>query len=433
MGRKKLIVISLDALVYEDIEYLKTKPTFGMLLNGGAIVKRIRSVYPSITYVCHTTMATGCYPDKHGIVNNSYVTHEKDSPWIFDHSYVRCEDILDAAKMAGFTTASVGWPVSGRHKNVDYLVNECWPRADAPIKEYEDAYLENGTPKWLYDEVVAPFISLRYGRKQPESSYFLTKISAEIIKRYKPDILMLHTGNVDKYRHDTGVFSDKVRRGLDECEEMVSMIVEATRYAGTFDDTNFIVTSDHGQLYTTRNVNINCLFKDFGLIKTNPDGSVASADAWCQPSGMSAQIYLKDDGEQSLYDRVYSLLKAKRDEGVWGFSEVYTQDEFKKMHLDGDFSFVVETDGYSSFADGWGGDYIDVLPGVIAGGIEGDHGYHPDKGPRSPFIAYGPDIKVGAVLENGQLVDGAPTYAKILGVELPCADGEAFSEILKGE
>ena len=133
MGRKKLVVISLDSLVYEDLEYLKNKPTFRMLLEGGSMVKRVKSVYPSITYVCHTTMATGCYPDKHGIVNNNYIVYEADPPWIFDHSRVKCADILDAAHAAGLTTASVGWPVSGNHKSVDFLVNECWPEgADAP-------------------------------------------------------------------------------------------------------------------------------------------------------------------------------------------------------------------------------------------------------------------------------------------------------------
>ena len=431
MKRNRIIVISLDSLIAEDFEYLKTKPTFRMLCEGGSIVRQIRSIYPCSTYPCHTTMATGCYPDKHGITNNNYITYQKVQPWIFEHENVKCEDILDVCKRAGLKTAAVGWPVTGNHKSVDYLVNECWPRADAPIEEYEAEYVKNGTPRWLYDEVVAPFIGLRYGRKQPESSYFLTNISAEMIKRYKPDILMLHQGNVDKYRHDTGVFSDKVRRGLDECEEMVKMIVDATREAGVFDETNFIVTADHGQLYTVRNVNLNWLFRENGLIKTDFLGNIVSADAWCQPSGMSAQIHLKNKADKALYDRVYSLLKQKRDEGVWGFSEVYERDEFKKMHLDGDFSFVIETDGYSSFAEGWCEDYLEILPTVKTGGIEGDHGHHPDKGPRPSFLAFGPDIKRGAVIEEGRLIDGAPTYAKILGVELPYADGEAFTEILR--
>ena len=33
-------------------------------------------------------------------------------------------------------------------------------------------------------------------------------------------------------------------------------------------------------------------------------------------------------------------------EGIYGFTTVYTKDETKAMGLDGDFSFVLETDGY---------------------------------------------------------------------------------------
>ena len=103
------------------------------------------------------------------------------------------------------------------------------------------------------------------------------------------------------------------------------------------------------------------------------------------------------------------------------------------MHLDGDFSFVLETDGYSSFANGWQTDLMELLPGVRYGYTEGDHGYHPDKGPRPPFIAFGPNIKSGVTLEGANLVDGAPTYARILGIEMPDVDGRAITEIIKGE
>ena len=122
----------------------------------------------------------------------------------------------------------------------------------------------------------------------------------------------------------------------------------------------------------------------------------------------------------------------KRDEGVWGISQVYTRDAFKGMRLDGEFSFVVETDGFSSFGADWSGSGAEGSRWTVSGPISGDHGFHPDKGPRPPFLAFGPDIKPGVVIEEGRLIDGAPTYAKILGVELPGADGTAFSELLKG-
>lgn len=429
--RNKLIVISLDALIFEDLKYLREKPTFSMLISGGAMVERMKSIYPTLTYPCHTTMATGCYPDKHGIVNNTYVSFDENPPWIFEHKNVKCEDILDVCKRAGLKTASVGWPVTGNHKSVDYLVNECWPDAGAPIEAYREAYLDNGTPKWLFDETVEPFLWLRVGRKQPESSYFLTRVSAQIIRKYQPDILTIHLGNVDSYRHKTGVFSELVQKGLDECENMLTMLVHAAKDAGIFEQTNFVVTADHGQLNTTRNVNLNCLFVSEGLIKLNGDGSVKEFSAWCHESGMSAQIYLNNPDDKELKQKVYNLLKEKRDEGIWGISEVYTPEELHKMHLDGDFTFVVETDGFTSFSDDWSGAYAKAMPLSLCGCIGGNHGYHPDKAARPPFIAYGPDFIKGAVLPNADLVDGAPTYAKILGVELKNADGRPLTELIK--
>lgn len=97
MAKKRVVVISVDALVFEDIEYLSTKPSFSYMLSRGSIVERIKSIYPSITYPCHTTMSTGCYPDKHGILNNTFDIPMDNPPWIFDHKYVRCDDIFDAA------------------------------------------------------------------------------------------------------------------------------------------------------------------------------------------------------------------------------------------------------------------------------------------------------------------------------------------------
>ena len=425
MRRKKLVVISLDALIAEDLAYLKTKPTFSMLLEGGARVERLKSVYPSLTYVCHTTMATGCYPDKHGVVNNTAVTLELDPPWLFSHENVKVKDVLDAAKAAGMTTASVGWPASGCHASVDYLVNECWPSKGAPIEEYKRAYLENGTAPALFDEVVAPILWMRVGRKQPDSSYFLTGISAEIIRRYQPDLLMLHQGNVDSCRHRFGVHSEEVKEALDECEEMVLTIIEATKDAGVFEDTDFIITADHGQLDAVRELRLNTRFVKEGLIEADETGRVKKALAWCQPSGMSAEIYLDDPESKALWDKVYAVLCEMRDERI-GIAEVYTKKEFQAMHLDGDFSFIVEGDRETTFA-------ADLFGSTVADFCGGDHGFHPDKGPRPPFIAYGPSIRQGVVLSEGDLIDGAPTYAKILGVELPDADGLPFSDLLKGE
>ncbi len=430
VSKQKLIVVSFDALIYEDLSYLRKKPSFRYMLEEGSYVERMKSIYPTLTYPCHVTMATGCYPDKHGVTKNTYDVTCLNPPWRFDHDNVLCEDILDACKKAGLKTAAINWPVTGNHKSVDYLMDECWPKAGAPIEAYRETLLRQGTPQWLLEQIIEPFLWLRVGRKQPQSSYYSTLISAEIIRKYQPDILLLHVANVDSFRHNTGVFSDQVEEGLCQCEQMLSLLIQATKDAGVFEETNFVITADHGQMNVARIMNLNCIFAQNGLIETDEDGQVKSYKAWCYPTGMSAQIQLSDPTDEVLYHKVYELLKGKRDEGIWGISEVYTRQETKQMHLDGDFSFVVETDGYTEFGGDWKGSVCKTMPMQTAGCIRGDHGFHPDKGPRPPFVACGPAIKKGVIVPDADLVDGAPTYAKILGVELPGADGRALTELL---
>lgn len=80
--KQKLIVLSADAMVYEDLAYLETLPNFRKYLSGGCRIEKVRSIYPTITYACHATMASGVYPDKHGLSGNlNFVPGNLTPPW----------------------------------------------------------------------------------------------------------------------------------------------------------------------------------------------------------------------------------------------------------------------------------------------------------------------------------------------------------------
>ena len=70
MKRKKILLVSLDALGDTDLEYVRTLPNFSKIMRAGAWCGRVNSVYPSLTFPSHASIATGCVPDSHGIVNN---------------------------------------------------------------------------------------------------------------------------------------------------------------------------------------------------------------------------------------------------------------------------------------------------------------------------------------------------------------------------
>ena len=69
--KEKLFVLSMDAMVHEDVAYLLHKPNFSRLMAQRAEVERVRTIYPSITYPAHTSILTGCRPGRHGVISNT--------------------------------------------------------------------------------------------------------------------------------------------------------------------------------------------------------------------------------------------------------------------------------------------------------------------------------------------------------------------------
>lgn len=88
MNDRKFIVMSADALVTEDLELLKTQPNYKRYVEGGARMESMLSVYPSVTYPAHTSMATGCLPGKTGFeqLRKTRSVGRTRLPWVLDHN-----------------------------------------------------------------------------------------------------------------------------------------------------------------------------------------------------------------------------------------------------------------------------------------------------------------------------------------------------------
>ena len=93
-------------------------------------------------------------------------------------------------------------------------------------------------------------------------------------------------------------------------------------------------------------------------------------------------------------------------------------------------AFVLETDGYTSFSNACTRPFVRPADNSDYKFGRATHGYHPDKGPQPTLLACGPHIRSGVILDRRSILDEAPTYARILGVELPDAEGKAMEEIL---
>ena len=265
-------------------------------------------------------------------------------------------------------------------------------------------------------------------RVHPHCDAFVHACACSIIRQFRPNLLMIHPANIDEYRHETGVFSPLVTHGLHEIDTWLGEILKALDDAGIRETTDIFIVSDHGQMNITRSVALNALLAEQGLLTVNAEGKITDYTAIARSAAMSAQIHVKNPADTA---RVHAVLQRMADDGLYGFSRVYTAEEARREEgLYGDFSFVLETDGYTSFSNACTRPLVRPADNSDYKFGHATHGYHPDKGPQPTLLACGPHIRPGVVLERRPIVDEAPTYARILGVSLPDAEGTAIEEIL---
>ena len=433
---EKLIVLSMDAMVSEDIAYLKTKPNFSRLFEKCAQVEKMCTIYPSITYPAHVSMMTGCRPGKHGIFNNTHFMSEKNYPdWYLYHSDIKVENVFAAAKRAGKTTAAVYWPITGNDPNIDYEINEFFFYNNEPVEETFASFGANEETLAVIRENMhrLPTVRTREDRMYLRNTFddFIMGCMCGLIRKYQPDLLMVHNCWMDSTRHRYGVFNDFTREGLDLTDEWLGQVIEALEDAGIYDETNFVLISDHGQRDFVRRLKMNVLLRRGGFFDVDENGKVSDWRAFAQSNGMSFSVHLKDKNDEALKKEVYDYLKKLADEGVWGFGKTRTGEEAEAEYgLSGPFSFIVETDGYTTFADGWEEPIVNPIDFSDYRLGNATHGYEPETGAQPVFVARGPAFKAGYYRERGRVIDEAPTYAYILGDSMPEAEGTVMMDVL---
>lgn len=428
---RRVVVVSVDAMVFEDTQTLRTLPVFSSLWDRTARVERVRSIYPTITYPCHTTMMTGVYPDRHGVLSNELEKPgESDVSWAFFRESVQVPTIFDLAKASGLTTAAVFWPVTGRDPAIDGLVDEYWPQR--PGQTAEECFRESGSSEEVLRRVVAPNLRLVDGRhrQHPYCDDFIFACAGDMLRCFRPHLLMLHPANVDAYRHQSGVFSPLVTHGLHETDHWLGMLLKAAGDAGVLEETDFFIVSDHGQLDIRRAVALNAILAERGLIDVGADGRVRSWRAFVRSGGLSAQVYVRDPARDAA--QVGELLCRLRDEGVYGIEQVMTREEARRdWHLDGHFVFNLESDGMTTFAGDCARPLVRPLTNADYRLGAATHGHLPTKGPQPTLIAFGPHIRPGAVIPRADLIDEAPTFARALGLEMTGTDGHALDGLFQ--
>jgi predicted AlkP superfamily pyrophosphatase or phosphodiesterase len=405
---RHVILVSIDGFAAYALEDPKTAvPNLRRLIREGAVARRLEVVNPSVTWPNHTSMVTGVYPARHGLLYNGLPVRIeggpaiKVEPWRDKTELVRFPTVYDIAHKAGLTTAEVDWVAILNAPTITWSHSE---RAD-PKGTIERELVAAGA---LSPDDVASF------GKHPITwrDEIWTKAAAHIFEKHKPNLLLYHTLTTDSVQHRYGPKTLASASALALADSRLGELLAAVDRAGLRDRTTVMVVSDHGFKTVNKQIRANVILRAKGLDK----------DAFAMPEGGTAIVYVKGDvarvkaalqGTEGI-DRIIEMSEY----GRWGFPTPQQDERMGELVLSA-------KNGYA-FSGGSEGEAIVTLASPI-----GSHGYLSDDPEIDGiFVAAGAGIRRGVRLDTARTIDIAPTIARLLGLELDNVDGRALDAIL---
>lgn len=399
-------------------------PNLMALRYAGSAADGVEVSYPSMTYPSHTSLATGVAPVRHGIVSNTQFDPPNGSrAWYFERTAMKVPAIWDVARARGLETAGVSWPVTvGADMSVLYPESNQAPRDMTWLARAR----ADSTPG-LIDEVVKALggFGENDNRNPVERDRFAAAAATHIIRTERPNLLMVHLMQTDSAQHADGPGSPAARAAIERIDAHIGEIVQATDEAGIRSRTAFVISGDHGFSRVHAIIQPNVVLRDGGWLKTDDRGRITE---W-QAASHATAIRLRDPSDHELAARVeqaFAKLAGGRYRGIF---RIVSRAELDALGAYPEAAFFVEpAEGYY-VSDGVAGGAV-----LVGATRHGAHGFLPTEARmHTGLIAAGAGIRAGVPLPLVRQIDIAPTVARLLGLEMPSADGVPLVGLLAGD
>jgi predicted AlkP superfamily pyrophosphatase or phosphodiesterase len=414
-----VIVISIDGLM-PDV-YLHPEahglevPALRAMMENGAYSRGVTSVFPTVTYPSHASMATGCNPGTHGIVTNrAWDPLERNAGglrWYAEDLQV--PTIWDLLRSNHLPVALIGWPVTvGAHS--DLLIPDFW-RANTA----EDVKLLRAvsTPG-LLDAADRQFPRLVSRYLDPNArDEAMTDVAVYLIGAQRPSLLMLHLIKLVYKEHVFGPYSQQAIAATEDVDRQVARVIEAVKKAGLAESSIIMVVSDYGFTRTSKDVHPGVLLAKAGLVTFDQRHQIKDWKAIAMPMDGTTYIYVKDPDDHDTQQKVINTFHSLVGQSGSGISRMFTNDQIRARGGDPRAFLALEAEDGFSMEPGYSGDYSEPSDMI------GTHGFFPDRPEMSgSLLVMGPNVRRGEVA-GARLIDIAPTVAGWFGLRLDKAEG----------
>lgn len=417
------LLIVLDGL-RPDYVTPDLMPNLFALGQRGVVYTNHHAVYPTVTRVNASSIATGAYPERHGILGNSVffprveATRFLDTAQRADLERIQADQdgvlltattLSEALQTSGKTMLAVGAGTSG----AAFLLNH--KLASGAVIHTEYALPETLQARVLIELGPPPPEGHPNDRRNRRAVDAFLKIGLPTVN---PSVTAIWLSDPDTTAHALGMGHPTTLDAIRRLDGEIKNIQDGLAAAGLLDRYNIWVTSDHGFATYTGAPNVGAVLK----------GSTVSG---------SGAVYVRDGNRQVVGQIVRALQKTP------GIGAIFTRAG-SAGSLSGWAAGTLSFDA-ARWSHARSGDILyspDWTGNTNAYGVAGTSASNgvAGHGSSSPFeihntlIAAGPDIKQGVTLSvpSGN-VDFAPTFLRALGVTVPpTMQGRPLLEAFRG-
>lgn len=352
-GEPTVIVLSWDG-VRHDYPDRGDFPGLARLATDG-VRARLVGVYPSNTFPSHVSLATGTYPETHGIVDNIFF-EDGERYDVGDADWIEAEPVWISTQRQGIDVATYFWVGS----------ESDWRGQGT---RYRVAPFDGRRPEAVKVDRILTWFDLPPGER--------------------PQLIMSYWAGADTVGHERGPDHPAVLRQLARQDAQLRRLLAGLDERDAWPTTTLILVSDHGMAAVGELIDIEDILDAAGV-----DAMVIG--------GALARVYLDDRADLGAAEAALAGVDNIR---------VYRPDalpaEFRLAWPGRNGDLLVTTVP----------PFVMTARYARLGGTHGYDPRTPDM--QAAFFAMGRGVDTGAHVEEVRHIDLAATIATLLGVEPP--------------
>ncbi len=365
-----VVMLSVDGFRWDYPDSVAT-PNLDKMAEIGVKAKSIIPSYPTKTFPNHYSMATGLYPDHHGIVMNSFYDPDLDAYYsigdrksIENPEFYGGEPIWVTAEKQGMKSASYFWVGS-----------------ETPIKG------------------IQPSIWKKYEHHFPFEQRLDSVISwLQLPEEKRPHLITWYIHEPDGVGHKYGPQAPETRKTLRYLDSLIGVFNHKISQLPNAKDLNIIVTADHGMgpIYPD-----SCVYLD----KIIPKNWIEIVE------GGNPAFNIK--AKEGCIDSIMDILKQTAHIQAWKAEEIPQRLHYGSNPRVLDINVVADS--------AWSVD-LSTNKKYASGGTHGYDNQNTDM--HAIFYAYGPAFKKNHIQPSFNNVDLYILIANILGLQPEATDGD---------